>query len=388
MAGDDALAMSDEDFLNSPNILEDTIEELPEDEIPPQESEQEESTDREPEEGEFDQETDISSEASEDGGDTPDEVFETDAGASDQDTELTDSPSEEEEDYGEEEAQKEETSDTDFEQFYADVTAPFKANGKMMQIGSAADVIQLIQQGANYSKKMQVLKPQLKVLRMLENHDLLDESKLSFLIDLNKKDPAAINQLLKDGNIDPAEIDLEEDQEYRRPNYGVGESEMDLDSVVTELQGSEHWPTVLDVVTKQWDAESKQIVADKPQLLRVIHNHMASGAYDLVSTELERERMFGRLNGMTDLEAYEMIGNSLNESGAFAHLDGSQPQKATAKPSSKLPTSTANDQLLREKRRANSPTKRAAKKTEKSDSYNPLALSDEEFSKQFDPRFS
>jgi hypothetical protein len=97
--------------------------------------------------------------------------------------------------------------------------------------------------------------------------------------------------------------------------------------------------------------------------------------------------MFGRLNGMSDLEAYEMIGNALNDSGAFAHLDGNPAQK-TIKSTSKVTGNKVNDQARREKRRANSPTKRTAKSKVNTDSFNPLALSDEEFSKQFDPRFS
>ena len=394
MAEEKALQMSDEDFLNSPAAFEDTIEELDKEENLPEEDTLE-SPDKEVEEEESSLEEEPEEELSDEGAEEQDDVIEETVEDFD-DTDEMDSSSKEvdvldEDGDGEEELEekptKEESSTTDYEKFYATVTAPFKANGKTMQVQSAEDAIQLMQMGSNYNRKMSALKPQLKVLRMLENHDLLDEDKLSFLIDLNKQDPTAINQLLKDSDIDPADIDLEEDQQYQRSNYRVAESEMDLDTVVSELKDSEYWSPVLDVVTKQWDDESKQIVADKPQLLQVIHNHMVTGVYDIVSTELERERMFGRLNGMTDLEAYEMIGNSLNDSGAFAHLDGNPAQKP-AKSTSKFTSNKADDQARREKRRANSPTKRTAKSKDKSDSFNPLALSDEEFSKQFDPRFS
>jgi len=388
---DKALQMSDEDFLASGMSMEDDpIEEVAEDVPAPKESQvQDEIPDKEPEEEVVEED-----ELAEDAGSLEEEVVEQEQDDEPEEELLTSDPHEDSVEASSEQIKDTEvtTEDveetpTDFKSFHDTVTAPFKANGKTMQINSAADAIQLMQMGANYNRKMSALKPQLKVLRMLENHDLLDENKLSFLIDLNKQDPAAINQLLKDSNIDPAEIDLEEDQQYQRSNYGVAESEMDLDSVVSELKGSEHWSPVLDVVTKQWDDESKQIVADKPQLLKVIHNHMVTGVYDIVSTELERERMFGRLNGMSDLEAYEMIGNALNDSGAFSHLDG-HPEKKTTKLDLKITDNKVKDEARREKRRANSPTKRTAKSKDNTDSFNPLALSDEEFSKQFDPRFS
>ncbi len=398
---DKALQMSDEDFLASSMSMDDSTEEVEEAAPPPKESQvQDEIPDKEPEDEvvaedepeEPAEEGDVEEEEEEEWLEDEEEEAEQDD-ASEEEL-LTSDPHEDSVDTSSDQTKDAEvtTEDaeeapTDFKSFHDIVTAPFKANGKTMQINSAKDAIQLMQMGANYNRKMSALKPQLKVLRMLENHDLLDENKLSFLIDLNRQDPTAINQLLKDSDIDPADIDLEEDQQYQRSNYGVAESEMDLDSVVSELKGSEYWSPVLDVVTKQWDDESKQIVADKPQLLKVIHNHMATGVYDLVSTELERERMFGRLNGMSDLEAYEMIGNALNDSGAFAHLDGNPAQK-TIKSTSKVTGNKVNDQARREKRRANSPTKRTAKSKVNTDSFNPLALSDEEFSKQFDPRFS
>ena len=84
--------------------------------------------------------------------------------------------------------------------FFDKVTAPFKANGRQMQIEDADDVIRLMQMGANYNKKMAGLKPALKMVKMLERNKLLDEDRLNFLIDLDKKDPTAIAKFLKDSD--------------------------------------------------------------------------------------------------------------------------------------------------------------------------------------------
>lgn len=385
-----ALEVSDEEFMANPLVFDDEVaeeEEVIENDVS---EDDEESADESGDES--DGEGLADAEGADTGDDEPSETV--DEADDDDEVEPLDESDAETEEVAAEDSDDSEEDETppDLEAFHKNITAPFKANGKMIQVETAEDVIRLMQMGANYSRKMGALKPQMKVLRMLENHDLLDEDKLSFLIDLNKKDPQAINQLLRDSDIDPMELNLDEGQKYERKNYSVSDSEIDLDSVVEELESSEHFQPVLNVVTKQWDAQSRQIVADQPELLKVIHDHMASGIYDIVSTEVEKERMFGRLSGVSDLEAYRLAGDSLNEKGAFDHLfnppaadeqeSGQQP-----KPRSKTKPDGAEEQKRREKRRAASPTKRAAR-GQSADDFNPLEMSDEEFLKQIDPRFS
>ena len=391
-----ALEVSDEEFMKNPLVFADEIE--PEDQS--EEIEAEKSSDTlEVSEADADDSAELVEENGSDSDDEPGEVElspkeviselgETDRYREEQDSEVSEQLEEVAEESDTEDAESEEEETQDFEAFYKQLTAPFKANGKDMQIQSADDAIKLMQMGANYSRKMGALKPQLKVMRMLEQHELLDENKLSFLIDLHKQDPAAINQLLKNSKIDPVEIDLEASQEYKASNYSVNDSEIDLDNIVDELKDSQHFQPTLNLVTQEWDDASKQQVAGQPELLKVIHDHIASGVYDIVSTEVNKERVFGRLNGISDIEAYKRIGDSLQEKGAFDHLFQNTKQKETApRQVAKSPSKKVDDQKLREKRRANSPTKRAAKGKSVND-FNPLNLSDEEFQKQFDPRFA
>ena len=51
-----------------------------------------------------------------------------------------------------------------------------------------------MQMGAGYGRKLQDMQPHLKTLRMLEKNNLLDEGKLSYLIDLDQKNPDAIKK--------------------------------------------------------------------------------------------------------------------------------------------------------------------------------------------------
>jgi hypothetical protein len=275
----------------------------------------------------------------------------------------------------------------DYEAEYKRLTAPFKANGREIQVKSAEDAIALMQMGANYNKKMAALKPNLKIMKLLENNGLMNEEKLSFLIDLDKKNPAAINKLVQESGIDPMDLDAEKAGEYRPKIHAVDDREIDLDTVLDEIQDTPTYARTLDVVSQKWDGASKQVIAQTPQLLKVINAHMESGIYDLISKEVESERVFGRLNGLSDIESYRRVGDAIQARGGFNHLtDGQIKPQASAPVIVEPKPKKVEDDKLKEKRRAASSTKPVAPTAVIKD-FNPLALSDEEFSKLADNRF-
>jgi hypothetical protein len=299
---------------------------------------------------------------------------------------TTDAPKETKDEAPKEDAAKEKAA-IDFEAEYKKLLAPFKANGRDIQVDSVEDAVALMQMGANYNKKMAALKPNLKLMKMLENNGFLSEEKIGFLIDLGKKDPAAINKLVKDSGLDPMDLDAEKASAYKQTAYAVDDREMELDTVLDELQGSPAYTRTLDVVSNKWDVASKQVVAQSPQLLKVINDHVASGIYDLISTEIEKQRMLGRLNGMSDIEAYRQTGDAIQARGGFNHLVQNQVTNRpkpleVVQPKAKV----AEDDTLKDKRRAASSTKAAAPSTTPAD-FNPLSMSDEEFSKLATKRF-
>jgi hypothetical protein len=279
-----------------------------------------------------------------------------------------------------------EAKPVDFESEYKRLLAPFKANGRDISVGSVDDAIVLMQMGANYNKKMAALKPTLKLMKLLENNGLLTEEKVSFLIEVDKKSPDAINKLVKDSGLNPMDFDAEKAGEYKPKIHSVDDREMDLDTVLEELQDTPSYNQTLQIVSKQWDGPSKQVIADSPQLLKVINGHVASGIYGLISAEVERERVFGRLNGLSDIEAYRQVGDAIQARGGFNHLGSSQaktntpPVVVTPKPKK------VDDDKLNAQRRAASSTKPATPAAVLKE-YNPLGLSDEEFMKVADGRF-
>lgn len=280
---------------------------------------------------------------------------------------------------------KTDTPEIDYEEEYRKVFAPFKANGKDVQVTSAEEAIQLMQMGANYNKKMAALKPNLKVLKLLETHGLLDESELNFLIDLKEKNPQAIMKLVKDSGIDPLEMDIDKAEGYKPNVRGVNEKEMALDEVISELQGTEGYNRTITIVGTQWDDASKQIVAANPQLLKVIHTHVETGVYGIIEKEMDRQRMLGKLNGLSDIEAYRQVGDAIQAKGGFDHL-GRQSTKTPNPASNVTPKPRKEDDpKLRDKKLAASSPKGKPAPSKQTD-FNPLSLSDEEFSK-LSPKF-
>ena len=157
-----------------------------------------------------------------------------------------------------------ETTEFDYESAYKKVSEPFKANGVDMQVKSPEDIVRLMQMGANYQKKMGKLKPNLKIIKMLENNELLDEAKLHNLIDLSKKDPKAIAKLVKESDVDPLEIDKDAPTEYEPTNYSITDKEYNLDRILDDIKNTETFNKTINVLTKDWDVESRSTISDHP----------------------------------------------------------------------------------------------------------------------------
>lgn len=374
----DFLSMSDEEIMNLDiSLLE---PEAPEDEIPSDE--------------------DLPSDdgSGESGAAGAAEAADDTAGEEEEEEEIQ----QEEEGPGEQETgseetlpEQEQTSSTEtseeaapnFEEFYQQITAPFKANGKELQVKNAQEAIQLMQMGANYNKKMAALKPNLKLLKLLETNNLLDEQKLGFLIDIDKKNPEAIAQLIKSAGIDPMDINVDAETGYTPTSYNIDDRVIELDTVLDEIKDSPTFDQTLSVISDKWDVQSKQVIANAPQTLKVINDHIAVGIYDLISAEMERQRMFGQLTGLSDIEAYRQVGDKMNAEGKFDHLvQGNQGQQ-TLPPGQKINRSTppANPGLKDKKRAASAPKAAAPAKPDLA--FNPLAVSDEEFEKLFNEKF-
>ena len=255
----------------------------------------------------------------------------------------------------------------DYKAAYTKVLAPFKANGKTIQVDSAEDAVTLMQMGANYSQKMATLKPHLKIVKMLENNGLLDEQKLNQLIEVGKGNPNAIRKVVADNKLDAYEFNSEEDAKYTPNNYSVNDSELELDMVIKELEAEPEFNRTATIVGQQWDAASKQIILQNPSYLRTIHRDVASGKFDIVQAEVDKQRMLGKLPAeLSKFEAY----------GTVAYQMDNQQQNQAKILAAPVPTKP-KEQIRSAAKKAIAPTKKVS--TDSKSNLDVLSMSDEEF---------
>ena len=280
-----------------------------------------------------------------------------------------------------------ETAPVDYKAFHDQVMAPFQANGKTIQLRSVDEAIQLMQQGANYTRKMQAIAPHRKVLMMLENNGLLDESKLSRLIDLEKKNPDAIQALVKEAGIDPLDIDVQGESTYTPGNHAVPDEAVAFQTTLDEVSSTPDGQETVRQITASWDPESKAELWKDPSILGTIHQQRISGVYDRVVAEIERQRTIGAIPANVSLlNAYRVIGERMTQAGAFQDLVAAQ--QAAQRPAVQHPVATRVASTTKPavansgKVSAAAPTRTATPRRAEA-FINPLAMSDDEFMKQF-----
>jgi len=279
-------------------------------------------------------------------------------------------------DAGEEKKEDKKDEAGDYEAQVKKILSPFNANGREIQVDSVDDAITLMKMGANYNKKMAVLKPSLKIMKMLDNNGLLDEAKINNLIDLSKNNPAAIQKLVKDSGMDPLEIDVKKESEYTPSTYNVADEEVEIDNVLTELEGSTSFRTTLDIIGNKLDEPSKKVLAQNPGIIRVINEHVELGYYDQIQAGVDKGRMLGHLEGLNDLEAYKKVGDAMHAQGAFAPKAG---KEETAAPVTTKPVDKVAEEERKTRKQAASATKPGASTKPAVEEIDPLSMSDEEF---------
>lgn len=241
--------------------------------------------------------------------------------------------------------QEEHASDevVDTQVFYDILTKPFKANGREITIKDPNDMITLMQKGVDYSKKMEALKPQKAIIKTLEQHGLLDNDKLAYLIDLHNKDPKAIAKLVKESEIDLYSFDTEQAESYQPQQVITPVSE--LQEVVDELYSHDSFRRVLSDMTSTWDNKSKEVISNNPEVLRVFNQHAQLGVYDKVVQLVEHERMLGRMTNMPFIEAYIAMEQQVTKPMAQQNQTANQQSFTAPRPVTPKTTESSSDKI-------------------------------------------
>ena len=310
-----------------------------------------------------------------------DEYHEDERSESEVDTESEDEVEEEDAEAETEEEEAEAESEVDYAAEYKRlIGTPIKANGKDITIDSVDDAIKLIQMGANYYKKVEQLKPAQKIVSMLEKAQLLDESKLSFAIDLLNKDPAAIQSLV--GDMDISDVLDERHNGYTPKDHTVSDIQLNLDNAISDVASTPTGHITLKVLGEQWDQASRQIVVSNPSIIGLINQHVADGTFDTVTREVEKRRMLGQIpQGLNDIEAYKFVGDQLYANGNATTAHKGQQHVATN--ANAKPIVKPSKETVVNKKRAASNTARNSSQSVSQNMDDVFAMSDEEFKAKY-----
>ena len=266
-----------------------------------------------------------------------------------------------------EESTKQDLNQDDIKAAYEAIFKPFKANGKEIAPKTVDDVISLMQMGANYTKKMQLMAPMKRSVESLNKAGITDTD-LNFLIDIHNGDKEAIKKLLEKHKVDPIDLDME-NTNYVPKNNIVSDSDIEYANILEDIQPS--LPKIQKIITEQWDPKSKEYLLKDPQLMKALHEEIEMGRFDKVQTMVEMEKTFGRAKGKSDIEIYiDLVSKIATEQNTAtpSNTNKSLPDQTVTKP---IPDKT----------------KAAPVRTKQSNQGTPLSekdlfsLSDEEFMK-------
>lgn len=282
-------------------------------------------------------------------------------------------------------------------EFFKKVNTPFKADGKDFTVRSPEDAIRLMQQGVNYSRNMQQLKPMKALNRMLVDQGLNDPQKINFLIDLSKGDKEAITQLLKSHKIDPMDLDTEKDSGYQARNYQGDPQDNDFRDALDMALTSPDGQALVSHIHKDWDKSSKAKLRENPAILGNLQELKASGVYDKVVAELEYQKSIGYLINVPFLQAFDQVGEAMKNAGVFqeanpnpAQAGNSMAPLQSGQLQNQPVASGARKQQPASKKPAANPHLSSAPPSKQNGNSNPKTpdfdkLSDEEFLKMAPP---
>lgn len=364
MAVDNALSLTDEDFMRAMESQED------QDKTSETNIEDTQVTDTGSTNLDTNQENDDSNEETEgsEQEDDKEQSQEVDSGKQESDTKDT----------AEQNTENQETTQIDYKAFYETVTQDYKASGKTMPgVKEPEKFIKALQMATDYALKTAALKPALKRVKMLE--EVSDED-LAEMLDFKKRNPEVIKKALKEANIDPLELDMDK-VNYVPQVQMISDSEYDFWETVDELSKDVKFNDTRQLILSGLDAKSKELALTDTRVLKALHQEVVSGRIEQIQAKALELRAFGSVDSsITDIELYATIARQMDQNSST--ITQSNPSVVSAQVVSntqtKQVTKEPNPELEDKRARAGIQTKPQSKVVKK---YDPTKLSDDEFLK-------
>ena len=277
-----------------------------------------------------------------------------------------------------------ETDEIDYKAFYEKVTQNYKANGQEHPgVKDPEKLIKALQMATDYAHKTAAIKPIMRKAKLLEG---ISDEELTEMLEFKRGNPEVIKKALKQYNIDPMLVDLD-DIKYQPHSVVPTEEQVDFQTVITNLaKDKELFAKLDDVVINQIDSKSKaKLLSGNGEYLNAFAEEMRIGKtettpsrFDIVMPMVQQQKLFHPelTAGMTDLDIYIDLAAKYEANKQKVVTAPVTPQVATPTTVTQTPQAVENIDAKREAASITTTTINKAKPT-----YDPTKLSDEEFMK-------
>lgn len=219
---------------------------------------------------------------------------------------------------GEVDGESDDQDDTEEEASAEEEQAPqlktFKANGKEFSF-SQEEINEQFEtvfgQAMDYTRKMQKIAPYRKMISALEQEGI-SQTQLNTAIDALKGNPDALRKILADNQIDGYELTSgdEPPSPYMPTPYGKNETQLEIEEVVSKIEGDQEYRITVDVIDEQWDSGSRELISSNPSMIIGLHNDIKSGLYDKVAPAAMKMKVLDG-NKKSDVEYYMLAGEQI-----------------------------------------------------------------------------
>jgi len=179
----------------------------------------------------------------------------------------------------------------ELENFRNEITGEFIANGKKTRgFTDPKKIIQSQQMAAGLGEKMAAFKPYRPFMNTLKEKGMLDNpEKFNLAMQLLDGDPEALKKQLKEANIDPFEMDME-NINYVPKNQVANNIEIALDDVMENATQYGVDSQIREIISNDWDDDSVIELLEDSQNSADLINHMSTGIYDIVQERMSDKR--------------------------------------------------------------------------------------------------
>jgi len=276
------------------------------------------------------------------------------------------------------------------------MNAEYQYNGKKVKApedpAKFIEAINVANQNADKASKFRQAEPFIEAMK--DGGLLDDQDKFRLALDLIKGDPEAIKKHIKDLDIDPLDMDLEEiaykpsTQLKTQVSYAIN----DAINIASQNGYGEKYNSLVETILE--DDVSFDKFSKDPIIRQDFLNHMQDGTYDKVMSEVNRLSAFdfdNRMKNTPFIEKYAYAFNNLPpETPAVTEPPVStpepkvKPQIDEASLREQIRKELKEEQAAASRKKASSVSKRKVSSPPKSKVVNPIDLDGDEFDKHME----